>query len=78
MKKVAERFVPKEIYSRVDKRGFSAPLNKWFGWDKLGKGQYQRETYKKIVYNDWKKTFINNTIEFLEYIMTSHEVLFSV
>ena len=60
LKKVAERFVPKEIYSRVDKRGFSAPLNKWFGWDKLGKGQYQRETYKKIVYNDWKKTFINN------------------
>ena len=58
LKKVAERFVPKEIYSRIDKRGFSAPLNKWFGWDKLGKGQYQRETYKKIVYNDWKKTFI--------------------
>ena len=58
LKKVAERFVPKEIYSRIDKRGFSAPLNRWFGWDKIGKGGYQRETYKKLVYNDWKNTFL--------------------
>lgn len=58
LKEVSKRFVPKKIYERIDKRGFSAPLNKWFGWDKLGSGKYQRETYKNIVYNDWEKIFI--------------------
>ena len=58
LKEVAKRFVPKKIYERVDKRGFSAPLNKWFGWDKIGNGKYQRETYKNIVYEDWVNTFI--------------------
>ncbi len=58
LKEVARRFVPKKIYERVDKRGFSAPLNKWFGWDKLGSGKYQRETYKNIVYDDWKNIFV--------------------
>ena len=52
LKEVAKRFVPKAIYERIDKRGFSAPLNKWFGWDKIGNGKYQRETYKNIVYQD--------------------------
>ena len=46
--KYPKRFVPKAIYERIDKRGFSAPLNKWFGWDKIGNGKYQRETYKNI------------------------------
>ena len=58
LKEVAKRFVPKKIYERVDKRGFSAPLNQWFGWDKIGNGKYQRETYKNIVYEDWLNTFI--------------------
>ena len=58
LKEVAKRFVPKEIYERIDKRGFSAPLNKWFGWDKIGNGKYQRETYKNIVYQDWLNNFI--------------------
>ena len=57
MLEVIKKKIPKEIYQRIDKRGFSAPLNKWFGWDKLGNGKYQRETYRNIVYNDWLNTF---------------------
>ncbi|MFQ5673523.1 MAG: asparagine synthase (glutamine-hydrolyzing) [Nitrospinales bacterium] len=55
LKEIAEKFIPAEIVKRVDKRGFSAPLNRWFGWDKHGK--YDRRIYRKMVFEDWKKTF---------------------
>ena len=34
LKEVAKKFIPMEIVRRTDKRGFSAPVNKWFEWDK--------------------------------------------
>ena len=52
LKQVARRFIPKAIVDRIDKRGFSAPLNIWFGWDKLGK--YNRSMYRDIVFQDFK------------------------
>ncbi|MEW5744450.1 MAG: asparagine synthase (glutamine-hydrolyzing) [Nitrospirota bacterium] len=55
LKEVSKKFIPKEIASRIDKRGFSAPVNKWFGWDKNGK--YDRRGYKDIVFDDWIKRF---------------------
>ena len=55
LKQVARKYIPKEIVNRVDKRGFSAPLNRWFEWDK--KGKYDRSVYRKIVFNDWKKVY---------------------
>jgi asparagine synthase (glutamine-hydrolysing) len=58
LKKVAERFVPREIVERNDKRGFSAPLNQWFGWDSSGK--FQRTTYRKQAYSDWYQAFFDS------------------
>ena len=55
LKEVARKFIPKEIVERVDKRGFSAPVNKWFEWDK--NGRYDRTAYKNLVFEDWKKVF---------------------
>ncbi|MEO5360517.1 MAG: asparagine synthase (glutamine-hydrolyzing) [Nitrospirota bacterium] len=55
LKEIAKKIVPKEIILRTDKRGFSAPVNKWFEWDKTGK--YDRTAYKNMVYGDWKKIF---------------------
>ncbi|MBN1353829.1 MAG: asparagine synthase (glutamine-hydrolyzing) [Candidatus Omnitrophica bacterium] len=55
LKRIAKKFIPVEITERIDKRGFSAPVNRWFGWDK--KGKYDRSEYKRAVYNDWKKVF---------------------
>ena len=55
LKEVAKKFIPKEIVERIDKRGFSAPVNKWFEWGKNGK--YDRSTYKRLVFEDWKKVF---------------------
>ena len=55
LKRIAKKFIPKEIAERVDKRGFSAPINRWFGWDKNGK--YDRSVYKRAVLDDWKKVF---------------------
>ena len=55
LKEVARRFIPESIVERVDKRGFSAPVNRWFKWDKTGK--YDRSGYRKTVLNDWKKVF---------------------
>jgi len=54
LKKIAEKFVPVEIAQRIDKRGFSAPINIWYGWDKAG--QYNRSIYRDMVYQDWKTT----------------------
>jgi len=55
LKEVARKFIPAEIVDRVDKRGFSAPVNKWFQWDKAGK--YDRNGYKQLAYSDWKTVF---------------------
>ena len=55
LKEVAKKFIPKEIVERSDKRGFSAPVNKWFEWDKQGK--YNRVAYRTMVFDDWRKLF---------------------
>jgi asparagine synthase (glutamine-hydrolysing) len=55
LKRIAKKFIPKEITERIDKRGFSAPVNHWFGWGKNGK--YDRSEYKRTAYEDWKKVF---------------------
>ena len=53
LKEVARKFIPTEIVDRVDKRGFSAPVNRWFNWTKNGK--YNRSAYRNFVLDDWKK-----------------------
>jgi asparagine synthase (glutamine-hydrolysing) len=55
LKQVAKKFIPKQIVERIDKRGFSAPVNRWFDWDKDGK--YNRTAYRNLVFQDWKKVF---------------------
>ncbi|WP_321491565.1 asparagine synthase (glutamine-hydrolyzing) [uncultured Desulfobacter sp.] len=55
LKEVSKKFIPKEIPERIDKRGFSAPVNKWFSWEKQGK--YNRKAYRDMVFGDWKKVF---------------------
>lgn len=55
LKEVSKKFIPNEISNRIDKRGFSAPVNKWFEWDRNGK--YNRSAYKNMVFDDWKKVF---------------------
>lgn len=53
LKEVARKFIPHEIVDRVDKRGFSAPVNRWFNWTKNGK--YNRSAYRNFVLDDWKR-----------------------
>ncbi|MCF6330709.1 MAG: asparagine synthase (glutamine-hydrolyzing) [Sulfurimonas sp.] len=55
LKEVSKKFIPNEISNRTDKRGFAAPINKWYEWDKNGK--YNRSAYKNMVFEDWKKSF---------------------
>lgn len=55
LKRVARKFIPAEIVDRVDKRGFSAPINRWFGWGK--NGMYDRSNFKEQIFQDWKKVF---------------------
>jgi len=55
LKEVSKKFIPNEISNRIDKRGFSAPINKWFEWDK--KGKYNRSAYKNMISDDWKKVY---------------------
>ncbi len=55
LKEISRKFIPTEIVDRVDKRGFAAPINRWFEWDKTGK--YNRSAYKNMVLNDWKKIY---------------------
>jgi asparagine synthase (glutamine-hydrolysing) len=55
LKEVARKFIPKEIVNRIDKRGFSAPVNKWFEWDKSGK--YNRNGYRQLAFEDWREQF---------------------
>jgi asparagine synthase (glutamine-hydrolysing) len=62
LKRVSKKFIPHEIANRVDKRGFSAPVNIWFGWDKLG--QYDRSAYRNRVHKTWKRTFYPQITEF--------------
>jgi asparagine synthase (glutamine-hydrolysing) len=55
LKKVSEKFIPNEISARIDKRGFSAPINRWFKWDSNGK--YNRSAYRDMVFKDWKQEY---------------------
>ncbi len=55
LKEIARRHIPQPIVDRIDKRGFSAPVNKWFEWDK--KGKYDRSSYRTMALEDWKKVF---------------------
>ncbi|MEA3314532.1 MAG: asparagine synthase (glutamine-hydrolyzing) [Campylobacterota bacterium] len=55
LKEVSKKFIPNEISNRIDKRGFSAPINKWFEWDKNGK--YNRSAYKNMIFDDWKDIY---------------------
>jgi len=55
LKEIAKKFIPREIIRRVDKRGFSAPVNRWFEWDRSGK--YNRSAYRKMAFEDWVKVF---------------------
>lgn len=55
LKEVAKKFIPLEIVRRTDKRGFSAPVNKWFEWDK--KGKYDRSAYRTLALDDWKRAY---------------------
>ena len=55
LKRIARKFIPFEIADRMDKRGFSAPLNRWFGWDKHG--QYDRSAYRNLALKEWKEAF---------------------
>ena len=52
LRKVASKFIPKEIVERVDKRGFSAPINRWFS-----KEGYDRSFYKNLVFKEWREIF---------------------
>lgn len=60
LKKVAKKFIPHEIADRVDKRGFSAPVNLWFGWSKPG--QYNRSIYRETVLRDWREVYRVNEV----------------
>jgi asparagine synthase (glutamine-hydrolysing) len=55
LKEVAKKYIPIQITQRIDKRGFSAPVNRWFEWGKQGK--YDRGTYRNLVLQDWKRIF---------------------
>lgn len=56
-KEVARKFIPEAIVDRIDKRGFSAPVNRWFEWDK--KGKYDRSSYKRMALQDWRSVYFN-------------------
>lgn len=55
LKEVAKKFIPVKICERMDKRGFSAPVNKWFKWDQ--NGTYNRGGYRKMIFEDWVKVY---------------------
>lgn len=58
IKKIAAKFVPACIVERKDKRGFIAPINKWYGFDK-SRNQFDRAGYRNMAYADWKKAFFS-------------------
>jgi asparagine synthase (glutamine-hydrolysing) len=51
LKKVAERYLPKDIIYRK-KMGFGIPTEKWLGDEKLD--------FKKVMYADWEKIYFSN------------------
>ena len=57
LKDIARAFIPREIVERIDKRGFSAPINRWFGMERYGK--YSREFYRKRVFEVWHRLFLD-------------------
>ena len=61
LKDIARDFIPREIIDRIDKRGFSAPINRWFCQE--GRGKYNREFYRKRVFEVWRRLFIDNRIQ---------------
>ncbi len=65
-KEIARKFIPTKIVDRIDKRGFSAPVNKWFEWDKNGK--YDRSSYKRMAFSDWKTIFLKDNLSHLSRI----------
>ncbi|MFH1985873.1 MAG: asparagine synthase (glutamine-hydrolyzing) [Pseudomonadota bacterium] len=56
LKDIAREFIPAAIADRIDKRGFSAPINRWFGLEKHGK--YNRTFYRKRVFEAWEQLFV--------------------
>lgn len=56
LKDIAREFIPPEIVERIDKRGFSAPINRWFGLERYGK--YNREFYRQRVFEVWQRLFL--------------------
>ena len=61
LKDIAKAFIPHEIVERIDKRGFSAPINHWFG--QKGYGKYNREFYRKRALEVWRRLFIENRLQ---------------
>jgi len=57
IKRIARKFIPREIADRKDKRGFLAPLNVWFGWAQGGK--YDRTAYRRKCFADWLRVFFS-------------------
>lgn len=55
LRKAAERYLHHDIVWRNDKRGFSAPVNRWFQWDVAGK--YNRSGYRDTVFQQWRTLF---------------------
>lgn len=55
LRKAAQRYLPDKILRRTDKRGFSAPVNRWFHWD--SHGRYNRSGYKNAVFTQWQRLF---------------------
>jgi len=59
-KKVASKYLPEEVAFRKDKRGFIAPINKWYKPsinNNSALKEFDRTFYRGMVYNDWKKVF---------------------
>lgn len=56
IKKIAGKFLPKDVVERKDKRGFLLPFNMWF--PSQG-NKYDRSSYRDMAYNDWRKVFFN-------------------
>lgn len=56
LKDIARDIIPTAIVDRLDKRGFSAPINKWFNLERYGK--YDRSVYRSIAFNNWWKVYM--------------------
>lgn len=55
LRKAAQRYLPPRVLARTDKRGFSAPVNRWFAWDTPGR--YSRSAYRDSVLSEWQRIF---------------------